>query len=384
MTPKVTVLLAVHDGERYIRQSVDSILGQTFRDFEFLIVDDASRDATPSLLAAYDDPRIRVLRNETNLGQVPSLNRGLREARGAYVARIDADDWCRPERLARQVEVLDGNAAVGLVGTWMDLVDARDRPIAALRSTIEDFTEFLFHTLIMRVLISHPSALYRREPVLRIGGYDEATGPAEDKDLWRRLVLERWDARIVPAPLVVYRLHEGQLSQTQAEHQRRVDGESQERFLAALAPNVPPRGLRLLLAHDDELWGERRAPSPADVERLLEGATARLRLNEAECARVRELVARRVLAMARTRPWRADARTLSTFALAWLPTAARSRARAATALAAGVAPLRLATRTAARAAGATAKRVPVLRAVHAPASRSRLARRLYGKLVGSS
>jgi GT2 family glycosyltransferase len=384
MTPKVTVLLAVHDGEPFVRRCVESVLGQSFADFEFLVIDDASTDATPSILASYDDPRLRVLRNYANQGQVPSLNRGLRDARGEYVARIDSDDWCRSERLARQIALLDENPQVGLVGTWMDVVDVRDRPVARLRSTIGDFAEFVFHTLIMRVLISHPSAMYRREAVLRGGGYDERTAPAEDKDLWRRLLLGRWDARIVPESLVVYRLHHAQLSQTQAANQRRVDGQSQERFLTALAADVPARGLRLLLANDEELWTEPQTPTAAHLDRLLTGAAERLRLNEAERAKLQELVAARVAAVARTHPWRASARTLAGAAIERLPAADRPRARAANVLAFVVAPVRGAARTGARELARAAERVPIARALSAPARRSRMARRLYGKLVGSS
>ncbi len=304
MSPRVTVLLAVHDGEPYVRESVASVLDQTFQDFEFVIVDDASTDRTVELVESFRDPRIRLLRNERNLGQVPSLNRGLREARGEYVARIDHDDWCRPRRLERQVAVLDAQPDVALVGTWMDLVDEGGRPIARLRSTIADFPEFLFHTLIMRVLVSHPSAMYRREPVLRLGGYDESTGPAEDKDLWRRLALERWDARIVPEPLVVYRLHDAQLSQTRAAYQRDVDGESQERFLTALSPETPVHRLRLLLSNDAAFWTEDGDGTLAGLDRLLADARVRLRLDDAEAGRVEQLVAGRVLEVAATRPWR--------------------------------------------------------------------------------
>jgi len=242
----------------------------------------------------------------------------------------------------------------------------------------------VFHTLIMRVLISHPSAMYRREPVAGLGGYDERTAPAEDKDLWRRLLLERWRAQIVAEPLVVYRLHDAQLSQTQAAHQRQVDGQSQERFLAALAADVPARALRLLLSNDAQLWSEPCAPSGAELRRLLSSAAERLGLDAVESARLRELVAGRVLAVTRTRPWRADARALAAGALNELPAADRSRARAASALAFAVAPARIGTQTAARAATATARRVPGLRAVYAPARRSRIGRRIYGKLVGSS
>src|SRR5581483_7441972 len=113
MTPKVTVLLAVRDGEPYIGEAVESVLDQTFTDFELLLVDDASTDGTVAVVERLGDERIRILRNERNLGQVPSLNRGLGEARGEYVARLDADDACLPTRLARQVEILDAEPRVG-------------------------------------------------------------------------------------------------------------------------------------------------------------------------------------------------------------------------------------------------------------------------------
>jgi len=383
MTPKVTVLLAVYDGEPFLRRCVDSVLGQTYEDFELLVVDDASTDATPEILASYGDPRVRVLRNERNLGQVPSLNRGLGEARGEYVARIDADDWCRPERLERQLAVLDAEPTVGLVGTWMDLVDERGRPVARLRSTIADVAEFVFHTLIMRVLISHPAAMYRRQPVAALT-YDESTAPAEDKDLWRRLLLEGWRARIVPEPLVVYQLHDAQLSQTQAERQRRVDGESQERFLAQLRPGAEVHGLRLLLANDPALWTEPRLPDSASLHALLASAAERLGLAPADAERVRRLVVGHVLGVVRARPWRADARRLAAELVRQLPPDRRREAVLRNGAAYLLGPARLAAQRATSGVSALSERTPLLRALHAPVRRSRLARRLYGKLVGSS
>ncbi len=222
MTPRVTVLLAVHNGEPFVAEALESVLGQTFEDFELLVVDDASTDGTVATVTSFADPRIRLLRNERNLGQVPSLNRGLRESRGELVARLDADDRCLPTRLERQVAVLDSDPRIGLVGSWLELVDERGRRVGALEKRLDDFADFVFHTLIMRVWVSHPAAMYRLAPVLELGGYDEATGPSEDKDLWRRLLLARWDARIVPETLVGYRLHDAQLSQTRAARQQRV------------------------------------------------------------------------------------------------------------------------------------------------------------------
>ena len=239
MTPKVTVLLPVHNGEPFLAQAIESVLAQTFTDFEFVIVDDGSTDETPATVASFDDSRIRLLRNERNLGLVPSLNSGLEAAAGEYIARLDHDDYCRPERLERQVELLDASPEVGVVGAWMDLVEAGGRRVGLHRPRIDDHTEFVFQTLSGGVLISHPSAMYRRAPVIALGGYDESMLGAEDKDLWRRLALERWDARIVPEPLVVYRLHDQQSSQVHSSEHREADGRSQERFLTALSPGAP-------------------------------------------------------------------------------------------------------------------------------------------------
>ena len=107
MAPKVSVVMSVYNGERYLREAVDSILGQTFGAFEFVIVDDASTDETPLILSGYTDPRIVFLRNDENLGLTRSLNVGLKMACGEYIARQDADDISLPNRLERQVGLLD-------------------------------------------------------------------------------------------------------------------------------------------------------------------------------------------------------------------------------------------------------------------------------------
>ena len=375
MTPKVTVLLAVHDGEPYIDEAVRSVLGQTFTDFELLVVDDASTDDTVAIVERLADERIRILRNERNLGQVPSLNRGLSEARGEYVARLDADDACLPTRLERQVEVLDNDPRVGLVGTWMDAVDDRGRLLGRLQKTLDDYVDFLYHTLIMRVYVSHPSAMYRREPVLRLGRYDETTGPAEDKDLWRKLALERFEARIVPEALVRYRLHDLQLSQVRAGYQRQVDAASQDRFLGELAPDADLPAVRTLLAGDPDAWQHDPRSALRGVELVLAGARARLDLADDEARRLDERVALRLLEVANTRPLHPAARAVARYALARLPADARVRRAAALV----TAPVVIGARSSVRALAD----VPGVAGIRARARRSPLARRLYGKAIGS-
>ncbi len=375
MTPKVTVLLAVHNGEPYIGEAVQSVLDQTFTDFELLVVDDASTDETVGIVERLGDGRVRILRNDHNVGQVPALNRGLLEARGQYVARLDADDACLPTRLARQVEVLDAEPRVALVGTWMDAVDDRGRLIGRLQKTLDDYVDFLYHTLIMRVYVSHPSAMYRREPVVRLGCYDEATGPAEDKDLWRKLALERFEARIVPEALVRYRLHDLQLSQVRAEYQQQVDAASQDRFLAELAPEADASAVRRLLAGDPQAWRDDAETSLRGVELVLAGARTRLALTDAEARQLDERVARRLLDVAAATPWNPTARAVARHAFAQLPSSARRRWAAALV----TAPLVAGTRASMRGLA----RVPAVAGIRARARRSPLARRLYGRAMGS-
>src|SRR3712207_3671984 len=111
-SPKVTVLMAVYNGEAYLREAVDRILGQTFTDLEFLVVSDGSTDGSAEILRSYADPRLRVVENERNLKLIASLNRGLELARGEYVARMDADDVSLPDRLAKQVAYLEARPEV--------------------------------------------------------------------------------------------------------------------------------------------------------------------------------------------------------------------------------------------------------------------------------
>src|SRR2546428_1522930 len=137
--PGVRVLMAVHNGEPHLRAAVESVLAQTYPDFELLIVDDGSTDGSADVVRSYEDRRIRLLENERNLGQIPSLNRALREAHGEYVARLDHDDLCLPERLERQVEELDAEPSAALAGTWIDVVDEDGRLWATVRRDIATF-----------------------------------------------------------------------------------------------------------------------------------------------------------------------------------------------------------------------------------------------------
>jgi len=126
MKPTVSVLMPVFNGEQFLRPAMNSILNQTFTDFEFIIVDDGSTDHSREILNSYTDSRVRLICNESNIGLTDSLNRGLEAASGNYIARMDQDDISLPERLAKQVAFMDSHPEVGVCGTWAKDIDQTD------------------------------------------------------------------------------------------------------------------------------------------------------------------------------------------------------------------------------------------------------------------
>jgi len=184
--PEVTVLMAVYNGERYLREAIESILSQTFQDFEFLIINDGSTDRTREIVLSYADPRIRLVDNEGNLGQTRSLNRGLERAQGQFIARQDADDISEPERLARQVAFLEANPELALVGTWATMIDAQGVPIGAEEFPC-DCTQIRWCLLFFNPFV-HGSVMLRKSAVPgQIGFYNEAITYAQDYELWSRI-----------------------------------------------------------------------------------------------------------------------------------------------------------------------------------------------------
>lgn len=184
---QVTVLMAVYNGEKYLQEAVDSILRQTHTDFEFLIVDDASIDDTPRLLAGCQekDPRIKVLRNEKNLGLGASLNLGLKVARGRYIARMDADDISLEHRLEKQVRCFAEHAGLGAVASWARQIDERGENLGQWASPLDP--EEIYYLLNFRNCLTHSTVMFRKNIVSRLGGYNENICRAQDYELWYRL-----------------------------------------------------------------------------------------------------------------------------------------------------------------------------------------------------
>jgi glycosyl transferase family 2 len=215
--PRVSVVMAVRDGGPYLPQAVDSILAQTFTDFEFVIIDDGSTDATPEVLQRYQqaDSRVRVHHQE-HAGLTASLNRGCGRARGAYLARMDADDIAFPARLGRQVEFLDQHPQVALVGSAVVRIDELGREIK--RSECPTSHSEIVRALAQYNCFTHPTVMLRRDMLEAVGGYREAYRQAQDYDLWLRLA-ERHELANLADPLLYYRVYADQVSIRQLEQQ---------------------------------------------------------------------------------------------------------------------------------------------------------------------
>jgi hypothetical protein len=177
--------MSVHNGERYLREAVESILGQSFSDLEFIILDDGSTDSTWEILSSYGDPRIGLVRNEKNIGLTLSLNKGLALARGKYVARMDADDISLPHRLEMQVDFLERHPHIGVLGTAVQYMDSSGN-----LADVQRFPER--HNIIRWSLcfynpVPHPTVMVRRRLMEQVRGYEPDIRTAQDYDLLQRL-----------------------------------------------------------------------------------------------------------------------------------------------------------------------------------------------------
>ena len=206
--PLVSVVLPCRDAERYIRAALESILEQSYRELEILIIDNASADTTPEIVTGYAaaDPRIRYLRNETDIGIAGSLNRGLREATGELIARMDADDIALSERLAKQVAYLEANPNCVICGTNIVLINADDEEIGRREFGTDDAD--IKRRMLIDIPFCHPATMFRRQAVVEGGVYyDEQWRTVEDRDFWLRLADHGLYANI-PEDLMRYRISE--------------------------------------------------------------------------------------------------------------------------------------------------------------------------------
>lgn len=219
--PIVSVLLPVYNADRYVAQAVESILNQTFTDFELIIIDDGSTDTSLKILQTYasKDHRIRLL-SRANRGLLKTLNQMIEMAKGKYLARMDADDIALPDRFAAQVALLEREPEVVCVGGSYDMIDEQGAILAETRPPITD-AEIQQQLLAGFTVIQHPCAMFRRSALLAVSGYDESAFLAEDLDLWLRMG-EIGKLANLEQVILLYRVHMRSVSRQNLKRQLRV------------------------------------------------------------------------------------------------------------------------------------------------------------------
>lgn len=215
MTPKISVLLPAYNAEDYLQESIESILAQTFEDFELIIINDGSTDQSLDIMLSFDDPRIRII-NQPNAGLPVALNTGIKLSRGTYLARQDADDISLPNRLAEQVKYLDEHSHCALLGSWADIISDNtltDRYLRHphLNGDIQ-IKLFFFNCFV------HSSVMIRKSAMNQTGLYPEEKEkfPPEDYDLWLRIA-KNFEVANLPQTLLLYRELPNSISRAKLE-----------------------------------------------------------------------------------------------------------------------------------------------------------------------
>jgi glycosyltransferase involved in cell wall biosynthesis len=279
-TPAISVIMPVFNAERYLAEAIESILNQTFRDFEFLIFDDGSTDRSSAIIREYAGKDARIIAGflPVNKGYVTHLNEGIRRSRGQYIARMDSDDVALPTRLELQKKFLADNLAVGVVGSSCIKIDENNKEIGpGVRLASPSY---LFWQIFFVNPFSHPTVMYRKEAVVSISGYDESRMPAEDYNLWTR-ILDNWEFSNIEEPLLKYREHRDSVSATKKDIQFRRSCQSQvelwKKWLDIDLSDDEVRFLRLFHLGYDDLPAEAAYPMFSKIKALRRFVMSRFR-----------------------------------------------------------------------------------------------------------
>lgn len=218
MKPDISVIMSVYNGETYLAEAVESVINQTFKNWELVIINDCSSDATSEILADFSlkDERIKVHTNEVNLKLPTSLNKAISLCEGKYIARMDADDICLPDRLEKQFEFMEKNSDVAL--SSCRFLTVKNGVYASGGAGGRCDFKALKAMLLVANPILHPGVIAKAE-VMRKFNYDTTLTCTEDLELWTRMVMDDQKIQILPECLLIYRLHDKQITSTTLERQ---------------------------------------------------------------------------------------------------------------------------------------------------------------------
>ena len=219
-SPKISLIMSVYNGEDYLAEAIDSVLNQTFRDFELIVINDCSTDGTSEILNRYEeiDNRVKVYTNEVNLRLPSSLNKAISLAQGKYIARMDADDICLPERLEKQYMFMENNPDISL--SSCRFMTLKNGVISSGGCGGKCDNESIKALLLVTNPILHPGIIARADAIKNLG-YDKNFTCTEDMELWTRFVMSGYKIEIMPEYLMIYRLHDKQITETTLEKQHK-------------------------------------------------------------------------------------------------------------------------------------------------------------------
>lgn len=209
--PLVSVIMSVYNGEKYLRESIESILGQTFKDFEFIIINDGSTDKSENIIKSFNDPRIKLI-SRSNKGLVASLNEGIEKSLGKYIARMDSDDISESERLEKQINFLKSNPDISVVGSWAKKINENSQIIEEMNYPPAKNKEIKKYSLFHNPFI-HPSIMFKKEIIKKIGLYNPFFKNAEDYEFWSR-VLASFQVANLPLSLLRYRINQAGITRS--------------------------------------------------------------------------------------------------------------------------------------------------------------------------
>lgn len=296
--PLVSVVMPVYNVETYLREAIESILNQTFSDFEFIIIEDPSTEEITKILEKYAerDKRIRLIHNSRNLGLVRSLNKGLKQARGIYIARQDADDISLLDRLEIQVRFLERHPEVGVVGTWIALLDKEGKQTDILRKPHSPF--FIKWSLLFGNCLAHSSVMMRLSLVEENEIYKTEMVFVEDYDLWARLSEKTLLANL-PKVLCLIRLHEQRTSTQHFELQKKSGRLVMRQLIAKLlGKDIPEALLKSLQGHEVLKTQEELGYSARLITQLYKAFITQNKLNAVERVQIAENAANRLIHIA--------------------------------------------------------------------------------------
>ena len=236
-SPMISLIMSVYNGEDYLSEAIDSVLNQSFTNWELIVINDCSTDGTGEILAKYEsqDARVKVYTNEVNLRLPSSLNKALELAKGKYIARMDADDICLPDRLQKQYDFMEKNGDVAL--SSCRFMTLKNGVIASGGCGGKGDFESIKSLLLVTNPILHPGIIAKSSVIKKLG-YDKNFTCTEDMELWTRFVLAGERIEILPEYLMIYRLHDKQITETTLEKQRSEVVSVQRNYFAKLLSSM--------------------------------------------------------------------------------------------------------------------------------------------------